>query len=464
MNLLVVSMCLWFVFQMFNYEYLNIDLSWAFLNPQRFLFVFSLLLFIILTMRRKIKWLPKRNIEVFLLVFTLICTASLFIHLKTIEDAKASRIVYLINMTFYPLITYFIAKNIPLNRTRVKIFLITFTLFGVYLSLTALGEHFKLKFLVWPKYILDPELGIQLGRVRGPFLQTSSMGAILIVGLLSTWFLAQETSKSTRALLYFLTVLMTGSIYLTYTRSIWLGFGSALLIASFFKSRLRKPAMILCLICFIAFLTGIGNKLSFIENESLFSKRESTMHGRIANWITAWKMFTHNPLFGIGFGKYNQEFFNYYTEIEGIPLKAFDGNHNTFLGILAEVGVFGFGCFTAIYLGVTRQCIKTYRQFDTSQVFEKKIIVMTLALLSMHLLTCIFIDARYHPLKNSCMFFLLGITARLGLLADRLTSQESRSVQPKEILIQNREKSIKNPFHQRHPWRRTQSPLLRRLQ
>src|SRR3712207_9200411 len=47
---------------------------------------------------------------------------------------------------------------------------------GAYLGLIALFETVHLNSLVWPRYILDPNVGIHLGRARGPFAEAGANG------------------------------------------------------------------------------------------------------------------------------------------------------------------------------------------------------------------------------------------------------------------------------------------------
>src|SRR5207253_622867 len=103
---------------------------------------------------------------------------------------------------------------------------------GVYLGVTSVCEHFGVTTLVFPKYILDPKIGIQFGRSRGPFLDTIGNGGMLLVSFLFLAYLSSSLKGFKRAVTFLLTLLVVLGIYFTETRAIWLGLAALTAILS----------------------------------------------------------------------------------------------------------------------------------------------------------------------------------------------------------------------------------------
>src|SRR5439155_16096607 len=99
---------------------------------------------------------------------------------------------------------------------------------GAYIAFVTWADAFKVNALVWPKYILDPSVGITQGRGRGPFAAADANGLALaacsvaaVIGFLE-W--RQRWVKAACMAVVFLGV---GGTFLTLTRSVWIGTAAA---------------------------------------------------------------------------------------------------------------------------------------------------------------------------------------------------------------------------------------------
>src|SRR5262249_17246826 len=132
------------------------------------------------------------GVEVYIMIlFGLLCTVSWFV---TGLDFGADRyrwLTTLFNLIYFPLGMYLLAKNTQYKRGPVIRLLWVIVGIGTYLGFTGLCEHFHLNTLVWPRYILDPTVGIQFGRIRGPFATSVAMGEWLILTFIAASLLIQ---------------------------------------------------------------------------------------------------------------------------------------------------------------------------------------------------------------------------------------------------------------------------------
>ncbi len=270
-----------------------------------------------------------------------------------------------------------------------------------------------MKSLVWPHYITDFSIGSHPGRSRGPFVNAVTMGRMLIITFLCTLLIAIERIGIKKFILSVFMLLSTVSIYFTYTRGPWLGFAICIFIMLIKRNKARRLTALICIFISLGMIIGVGSKLSLTEN-TLFSRRQSTVEGRLVGWITALKMANDNPLFGVGFGRYNSEWENYYSEVKGLTLKSFDGNHNTPLGILAECGYIGLFFYLIIFYLILKYCLYTFKSLDDNQQFEKTLVLLIISIEVMYLFTGIFSDLRWNSIESVVSFYFFGLASSMN--------------------------------------------------
>ena len=75
-----------------------------------------------------------------------------------------------------PIALYWIARQSTLTERGIWWIQAALAGFGVYLAITGLAEISGQWWLVFPKYIADPKVGIHFGRARGPMVQAACYG------------------------------------------------------------------------------------------------------------------------------------------------------------------------------------------------------------------------------------------------------------------------------------------------
>ena len=93
---------------------------------------------------------------------------------------------------------------------------------------------------VFPKDILNPRLGINFGRSRGPFLSAAVNGTIL--GMLSVlnFYIAMNTRSLYRIFFIINIFLSVVGVFFTYTRASWLGIVVSFMLMMVINQRFRK--------------------------------------------------------------------------------------------------------------------------------------------------------------------------------------------------------------------------------
>ena len=156
------------------------------------------------------------------------------------------------------------------------------------------------------------------------------------------------------------------SLVLTFGRSGWIGFALMLLIVPLvlkISPKLKFCYFMITLIL-ITFTFGgiIGNYLKI----PIFS--DSSFAQRLYAQLSAFEIFSTNPILGVGFGNFQNFAENYFISK---PYFSFLVTHNFYLRILAETGMLGFLIFL-LFLGfLFREALRG--KLMTKQIKNKEI-------------------------------------------------------------------------------------------
>lgn len=206
---------------------------------------------------------------------------------------------------------------------------------------------------------------------RAPFIIHQNHFALLLI-LPSAFLLhrVMDRSASSRPAIAAIgvTVLLT-ALLLTQSRAVWLGiavsagFIMMVLLRRSLLSRSRKDLLtVLSVLVVIVLAVLAGDAISVrLGNASLFSVfntfnylGEGSIGGRFRRWSNALALIQDHWLTGVGLGNWNLAYENYRHSM--MPDSA--GNPsalNTYLLILAETGVVGFGLFLAFIVAAIRR-------------------------------------------------------------------------------------------------------------
>src|SRR5262249_12447459 len=196
MNLFSFLLLSWIVAQTFYFGSYGPDLGpLSAVRPDRVLFILMAISFARGWLQGKTvvtKWgWPER----LLVVLTSLCAISFLVSgsLYDVSDGKNKWLNALFNITVFPCATFFWVRALPYRKEFAISVLKVVCLLGVYLSFTAVCEHYEWESLVWPAYIMDESLGTHFGRARGPFMESVAMGRVLTMVFASWLVLRLET-------------------------------------------------------------------------------------------------------------------------------------------------------------------------------------------------------------------------------------------------------------------------------
>jgi putative inorganic carbon (hco3(-)) transporter len=261
------------------------------------------------------------------------------------------------NLGIIPFLLFWIAPAaFPSERER-RILLGTLVGLGVYLGATAVLETVGPTALVYPRYIMDPTVGIHFGRARGPFVEAAANGlAMLMCGTAATMAIVLWRQK-------WLPVLCVGlcavGMVFTLTRQIWLAAVVGTLVAMASRRELWRYLLPVCAMGAVA----VGSVFTFVPGFS--GRAQDRLDSQLPVWdrlnsnAAASRMAEAKPVTGFGWATF-PDHPEFYLQAANRPLTVVPRPHNVFLANAAEIGVLAtlgwIGCVIAAFLqGVRRR-------------------------------------------------------------------------------------------------------------
>jgi O-antigen ligase len=254
----------------------------------------------------------------------------------------------------------------PTERHR-RIFLGALVALGAYLGLTALFEAAGPHGLVFPRYIVNPDLGFHLGRARGPFLEAEANGiALFVCGTAAlvgavTW----RDRPAIRLLCWLIAALALAGCLYTLSRAVWVGAVIAAILTLLAFSRLRRllvPGLVglaATVAVSLALVPGLAASINARKND------QNSLWDRQNLNAAALQVVEDKPLLGVGWGRFTSVGEPYFWQSSDRPLTGVgpqscdslppsarqrnDGSrplctipvHNAYLSNAAELGLIG---------------------------------------------------------------------------------------------------------------------------
>jgi putative inorganic carbon (HCO3(-)) transporter len=321
--------------------------------PQRILLAGAILLLVLDVRPWRTRRLLVRPVLVVALVFVawLLWSASVAGTLTTSFGLFA-----MVDRLLVPMAAFSFAPVLFTSRRDRQLLLKVLTLMGLYLGITAVFETFGPHALVFPRYINDPNIGIQYGRARGPFVESEDDGLVMSACGFAAALLAWQVPGRWRRTGVCTVAACALGILLTLTRSNWIGAALATVLAFGAVPRLRRwlPAGI------IGGVVGVAALLAFIPSlDAKVTGRATTQRSVWDRYNTddaALRIISQHPLTGVGWERFIVVSADYVRQARTYPINNIGIEvHNVFLGRAAELGLPGALLFVlTLLLGPVR--------------------------------------------------------------------------------------------------------------
>jgi len=318
-----------------------------------------------------------------------------------------------------PFIGFLYTKYFLRDDRAIRFVMTTFFVLGVYLSLTAFFERAKINFLVFPAYILDPHVLMHLDRARGPFLNAAFNGLGMTIGFVAGVYLLPRFRGGKRLLMLLLLGLFFPAIFITYTRSTYLGFllvlGALLFV---YRTHVSKWKLTPIIISLAVVLTVANSGKLFSSNRSsggIAEMREVEIRFQLID--RSYKLFESHPFFGVGLA--------HFSVAESSPDALQDAQHNHLIGMAVELGVVGASCYLVILILIFRRLYALAKDPRNDTVERANQIIMLCTVFTVNLLTNIFVEPAYCEFINVNTFVFAGIIDRFYSQPDILDGPDA---------------------------------------
>jgi len=256
-----------------------------------------------------------------------------------------------------------------------------------------------------------------------------------------------EIKNNYKVFYYILLCICLAGLLLTRSRGSYISFavGTLIVLWLYFKSwkKFLITASIMAAVSApLIYFTGAYKRIIMI-----FDLGEQNNSWRIVLWERALYMFKQSPIFGIGFGRFNDIIFpgtnnnfsfenmHHFAGFPGVvsfyiePVYVFNTAHahNSYLQFLAETGVLGLGALLLFWIICLRKVFKGYK--ITADVFSKKIFLSNIGAIAA-LLTIAFTE-NYFSATTIMMCLSMVTSLSLGIYwqeTNKLKLKENKDI------------------------------------
>jgi hypothetical protein len=356
---------------------------------------------------------PWDKSDLLFLAFLLTMSVNTLLHDWRWRDSQP--LASLLFLYVCPACVYWLLRGSVMPARYIQILFGVLALFGVYLGLTAIAEVTQVYTLVVPRFIVTTKFTQWIGRARGPFLNPTTNGLYLSTALFAWamfWPHARRWGKL--VVLCGMGIALTG-VLCTLTRSCWLGAITGLMVIGIaaIPRRLKVPAAALGAVFGLLFLAaGDQSWLSFKRDRDVSEYHmEQSAKLRPILAAVAWRVFQDYPFFGCGYGQYKRVDVNYLRDPNSeMPLEQAKNyvQHNLFLGILVDAGLFGLTLYLATLTIWGWRAWQLWSNHKLSLV-ERQLGLLVLAVMAQWLLNGMFHDVALATNANLLLFMMTGV-------------------------------------------------------
>jgi O-antigen ligase len=405
---------------------------------ERLLFVVVILFVVAGLFQGKVNFQKNLSIEITMGVFVLVCIISMIrVGFVAVTPEFASPWYVFITGYLFPFIVFVFAKNYISSEKDVMLILQTLFYFGVYLSITAFFEYTDLRQFVFPRFINDPEIGVNITRARGPFVNAGFNGFGILIGFICGLHLLEKKSGFTRVFYIGSLLLFFPAVFFTNTRMVYLGMLITLFIfLGWYKTSFSKWKLI-SLPLAIVLIIGIANYPRLLSSE----RREGgvlqiqEVDIRMALLKKSYFMFSEQPFTGIGLAQFQPSSIRSYKG----PIYAIEEEsasqlqHNHLLGMATELGIPGILTYLTLIILILRRIWKMAGKLPGTGIMGNNLRITIFAIWCVFLEISMFLEPSNNIFINAIPFLFAGLADGMyarSLESDLASHSPVRMLQP----------------------------------
>lgn len=306
---------------------------------------------------------------------------------------------------FVGVIMYYVCAFGPLSRLSAHDLAAAVLLSVSLVAVLGIVQHYT-AWTLWGAQLVDdpPRIVVTLSNpaLLGAFLGAGIVTAVAVLAL--------GGPRSLRRPAIATLVLALPALFFTYTRA---GIVATVLVAAVLalvRQRTRLPAVAVAFVAATVFFASWGT----LTQSSLYQERASdqeNVSGRLIQARAALDLVSEKPIFGVGYGQYDTAKSTLETSSGNLSEHSLYGytSHNTFLTIIAELGILGIVVFLLPWAIVVFETIRT---IGAPSVFPPWFTASLLAVLAIIGLTALTTDMRFASFVPALAWIVVGLLRR----------------------------------------------------
>ena len=381
------------------------------ISVDRLILIWIVLMFLIRLMMKQEKLRGPYTVDILMILHTAYI-------LGNIVFSKPGAFPAWVVSNLLPLFAFIYGKYVINKENHLRNIFIFFFGLTIYYGMTAIAEHFHINFLVWPKTIINPNVGDlwQPGRSRGPVLHPPLFGQLqAMLMLVYFFFLIRVKSKMRLIMVCFGFAISLLGLLFAYTRGPWVAAGVAILVLAILRPNYRK---IIGVMAVLSLLIGMLGMFQLANSDFLQERLNTTgtFEGRLRFIANSLRIIADHPLFGVGYYTAKDKMVEY-SEGTYIPfygyVKKKQGKdivpHDIYVGRTADEGLVSAGLLFAISIIIFRTFVRKWRANPQGKWFNRDYMAVMAAIMACYLVGGMAIDYRYFHNVNVIMFLMMGI-------------------------------------------------------
>lgn len=322
------------------------------------------------------------------------------------SDTKKDFINFYENL-FIPFCLYWLIRLAPPSKRDLRLLL--WAVFPALIFQCAIG------LLTWftPEMLPDKWLGLEgartVGTVRNVAVYTSFL---LFLGLLLFHYAVSSATRWLKPILIVTFGLALFCVFFSFSRGSWLG--ELLVVVGLL---FLYPRVILSTVATVLVITLVlGNSILASQINWAMERLndEDTANGRIIGNTASMRMIESKPLSGWGWGNYDLYNVSFKSRVGDIAIDTKGTSHNTYLTIMAELGIPAFLVYMFpvgwwLYLS-----LKVWRRMPPRTFLGSRLLIMFWLLMLHIFVVTNFMDMiRFHPFGTCIWWMTLALIASM---------------------------------------------------
>jgi O-antigen ligase len=394
---------------------------------ERILFILILFILMVGLFVGKVNLRYNIKIEILMGLFALVCVLSMLRtgFTQSAQEFSSPWFVFITGYLF-PFVVFIFSKNYIIDEDDVMVILHALYFFGIYLCITSIFEYANLRQFIFPRYIVNPDIGIHIDRARGPLLNAAFNGVGILVGFICGIHLLGKKTGLTRICYILSLLLFFPAIFFTLTRSVYLGLLIAVsILIKWYKTSSSKWKLISLPLTLVV-IVGFINLPRFFSTDrrqgGVYQVEEVAI--RMALIQQSIYLFSIHPFAGVGLAQFIPASLKEYKGRVSFIAESSEQQmqHNHLLGLAVELGAAGILPYMMIIIMIFRRLMQLTGSLPSTGILGKNMLIVIAAVWCVYLSNNFFVEPSLNLFLNAVPFIFAGIAD--GLYSRSLQSAD----------------------------------------